>query len=56
MRTIDVHLENGRVFQEESIVFLLKYSNADISRSKIGETLTLAHNRHMITLFLAHKQ
>ena len=56
MRTIDVHLENGRVFQDEPIVLLLRYSNADISRSKIGETLTLAHNRHMVTPFLTLQQ
>ena len=55
MRTIDVHLENGPFFQGEPIVLLLKYSNADISRSKIGVTLTLAHNRHMVTPFLNHQ-
>ena len=56
MRTIEVHLENGRDSQEEPIVPSYKYSNADISRSKVGVTLTLAHNRHMVTVFLMHKQ
>ena len=56
MRTIDVQLENSQFFHGESIVLILKYSNADISRSKIGVTLTLAHNRHMVTPVLAHKQ
>ena len=56
MRTIDVHLENGPLFQGEPIALLLKYSNADISRSKIDEALTLAHNRHMVAPFLTHKQ
>ena len=55
MRTIDVDLENGQFFQDEPIVLFLKYSNTDISRSKIGVTLILAHNRHMVTPFLTHK-
>ena len=49
MRTIDVDLENGPFSLGEAFVLLLKYSNADISRSKIGVNLTLAHNRHMVT-------
>ena len=56
MRTIEVHFGKGPVSQEEPVVLLVRYSNADISRSKIGETLTLTHNRHTATVFLTHKQ
>ena len=55
MRTIEVHLENGRCLQVEPIVLFLIYLNADISRSKIGVTLTLAHNRHIVKPFLTQK-
>ena len=53
IETIDAHNQKGHFVKLSSIVYISKYLNVYISRSKIANTLTLTHNRHAVTPVLA---